>query len=52
MATVKTKREVEIEDDSDVDERLGCMDTNMYRVVEEEDMSKIFQIKIQIKKTK
>ncbi|KAH9309968.1 hypothetical protein KI387_037879, partial [Taxus chinensis] len=52
MATVKKEREVEIEDDSDVDERLGCMATNMYGEEEEEEMSNLFQIIIQIKKTK
>ncbi|KAH9306743.1 hypothetical protein KI387_011147, partial [Taxus chinensis] len=52
MATVKIEREVEIENNSDVDERLGCMATNMYGAAEEEEMSKLFQNRIQIKKTK
>ncbi|KAH9325335.1 hypothetical protein KI387_005513, partial [Taxus chinensis] len=52
MAIVKIEGEVEIEDDSDVDERLGCTATNMYGATKEVDMSKLFQIIIQIKKTK
>ncbi|KAH9287595.1 hypothetical protein KI387_031712, partial [Taxus chinensis] len=52
MANVKTEREVEIEDYSNVYERLGCMATNMYGAAEEEEMSKLFQIRVQIKKTK
>ncbi|KAH9324004.1 hypothetical protein KI387_044461, partial [Taxus chinensis] len=43
MKTIKTKGEVEIEDESDVDERLGCTATNMDN--QEEEMSKLFQIK-------
>ncbi|KAH9297753.1 hypothetical protein KI387_029435, partial [Taxus chinensis] len=50
MTAVKTEWEVEIEDDSDVDERLGCTATNMDN--QEEEMSRLFQIKIQIKRTK
>ncbi|KAH9304699.1 hypothetical protein KI387_009103, partial [Taxus chinensis] len=42
--------EVEIKDDSDVDERIGCTATNMDS--QEEEMSRLFQIKIQIKRTK
>ncbi|KAH9290743.1 hypothetical protein KI387_034860, partial [Taxus chinensis] len=50
MTTVKTEGEVEIKDDSDVDERLRCMATNMDN--QEEEMSRLFQIKIPIKITK
>ncbi|KAH9326852.1 hypothetical protein KI387_007030 [Taxus chinensis] len=52
MTTVKIDGEVEIEDDSDVDERLGCMATNMNNQEQEEEISKLFQIEIQIKRTK
>ncbi|KAH9302221.1 hypothetical protein KI387_013804, partial [Taxus chinensis] len=50
MTTLKIEGEVEIEDDSGVDERLGCTATNMDS--QEEEMSRLFQIKIQIKRTK
>lgn len=50
MTYVTIQGEVEIEDDSSVDERLRCTTTNMDS--QEEEMSKLFQIKIQIKRTK
>ncbi|KAH9327831.1 hypothetical protein KI387_043765 [Taxus chinensis] len=40
ITTVRTEGEVEIEDDSDVDERLGCIASNMDS--QEEEMSRLF----------
>ncbi|KAH9308775.1 hypothetical protein KI387_036686, partial [Taxus chinensis] len=49
MTALKIEGEVEIKYESDVDENLGCMATNMDS---EEEMSRLSQIEIQIKRTK
>lgn len=49
MASFKDKEEIEIKGNSNLDEKLGCTINNAARTKHDEELSKSFQLKIQVK---